>query len=162
MSPFTAELAGTALLVLLGDGVVANVVLKQTKGHASGWLVITTGWAVAVAVAAYAVNTLSGAHLNPAITLGLAALGRFPAAQVPAYLAAQLLGGILGAVLVWLAYLPHWRVTDDPAAQRAVFCTAPAIRRPLANFLTEVIATAVLMAGVLAIASPANLPPGTG
>lgn len=162
MSPFAAEFAGTTLLVLLGDGVVANVVLKQTKGHGGGWMVITTGWAVAVGVAAYAVNSISGAHLNPAITLGLAALGKFPAAQVPAYLAAQMLGGILGAVLVWLAYLPHWRATEDPVAKRAVFCNAPAIRRPLANLVTEVIGTAVLMLGVLAIASPANLQPGTG
>lgn len=162
MTPFAAEFVGTALLVLLGDGVVANVVLKQTKGHAGGWLVITTGWAVSVGTAAYAVNAISGAHLNPAITIGLAAIGKFPSAEVPGYLAAQLLGSMLGAVLMWLSYLPHWRVTDDPAAKRAVFCTAPAIRNPAANFLTEAIATAVLMAGVLAIATPANLLPGTG
>src|SRR5882762_10418880 len=108
MSPFLAELLGTMLLVLLGDGVVANVVLDKTKGQNSGWIVITMGWAVAVTIAVYAVGRISGAHLNPAVTIGLAAIGSFPWPEVPGYLAAQMVGAIAGAVLVWLAYLPHW------------------------------------------------------
>lgn len=162
MNPFTAELLGTMILVLLGDGVVANVVLKQTKGHSSGWIVITAGWAMAVTVAVYCVNAISGAHLNPAVTLGLAAIGKFAWGSVPLYLAGQMAGAFLGAVLVWLAYLPHWRVTEDQGAKLGVFCTAPAVRRPAANFLCELIGTAVLVLGVLAIAAPQNLQPGTG
>ncbi|MFN8062114.1 MAG: MIP/aquaporin family protein [Vicinamibacterales bacterium] len=150
------------MLVLLGDGVVANVVLSRTKGENSGWLVIATGWALAVAVAVYCVATVSGAHLNPAVTIGLAAIGRFAWADVPAYVAAQVLGATIGAVLVWLAYLPHWDVTRDQATKLAVFCTAPAIRRPVANLLTEIIATGVLVLGVLAILSPSNLDPKLG
>lgn len=162
MTPFLAELVGTTLLVLLGDGVVANVVLKQTKGHNSGWLVITTGWALAVTFAVYCVNAFSGAHLNPAVTLGLAAIGKFDPSLVPSYLAAQMLGGILGATLVWLAYLPHWRVTEDPAAKLGVFCNAPAIRTTLPNLICEFIGTAALVLGVLAILGPQNLVPNSG
>lgn len=162
MTPFAAELIGTALLVLFGDGVVANVVLAQTKGNNSGWIVITAGWAFAVTIAVYCANAVSGAHLNPAVTLGLAAIGRFPLENVLPYLAAQMLGGMLGAGLVWLAYLPHWQATRDPAAKLGVFCTAPAIRRPTANLLCELIGTAVLVFGVLSIASPRNLQPATG
>src|SRR3954471_14275556 len=113
MSPFLAEVLGTMLLIILGDGVVANVVLNQTKGQNSGWIVITAGWAFAVTVAVYAVGTFSGAHLNPAVTIGLAAIGKFAWASVPVYVAAQLLGAFLGATLVWLAYLPHWSVTES-------------------------------------------------
>ena len=162
MTPFAAEFIGTALLVLFGDGVVANVVLRQTKGHNSGWIVITAGWAFAVTVAVYCTNAISGAHLNPAVTLGLAAIGQFPLANVAPYLVAQVLGGIAGAVLVWLSYLPHWAVTEDADAKRAVFCTAPAIRHTLSNLVCEFIGTAVLVFGVLAMASPRNLQPGTG
>ncbi len=162
MSPFLAELLGTALLVLLGDGVVANVVLKQTKGHASGWIVITAGWAMAVTFAVYCVNAFSGAHLNPAVTLGMAATGRMDGGMVPAYLGGQFAGAFLGAVLVWLAYLPHWRATDDPASKLAVFCTGPAVRAPMANLACEAIGTAVLVVGVLAILSPRNLVPNSG
>ncbi len=157
MTPFLGELVGTMILVLLGDGVVANVVLQRSKGHGSGWMVITTGWALAVAMAVYCVNAYSGAHLNPAVTLAVAALGKFEWSLVPSYLLAQMLGGLLGAVLVWLAYLPHWSVTTEGEAKRAVFCTAPAIRRPLANLLCEIIGTAVLVGGILAIVSPENL-----
>jgi glycerol uptake facilitator protein len=162
MNTFTAELIGTMILVLLGDGVVANVVLRQTKGNNSGWIVITAGWAFAVTVAVYLVNTISGAHLNPAVTIGLAAIGKFAWASVPAYLAAQMLGAFLGAVLVWLAYLPHWRATEDPASKLGVFCTGPAIRSPLANLICELIGTAVLVLSVLAVVSPQNLQAGTG
>lgn len=162
MSPFLAELLGTMILVLFGDGVVANVVLKQTKGHNSGWIVITAGWAMAVTFAVYCVNAFSGAHLNPAVTIGLAAIGKFAWAQVPLYVAAQMIGAFLGAVLVWLAYLPHWGATEDQGSKLGVFCTAPAIRSPLANVICEVIGTAVLVLGVLAILSPQNLVPNTG
>ncbi len=162
MSPFLAELLGTMLLITLGDGVVANVVLNKTKGQNSGWIVITVGWALAVTVAVYAVNSISGAHLNPAVTIGLAAIGKFPWAQVPVYIAAQVLGALLGGVVVWLAYLPHWEVTKEPGDKLAVFCTGPAIRRPPANLLTEIIGTAVLVGGVLVILRPENLVPNSG
>jgi glycerol uptake facilitator protein len=135
MSPFLAELFGTALLVMLGDGVVANVVLQRTKGNNSGWIVITAGWALAVTIAVYAVNSISGAHLNPAVSIALAATGAFPWASVPAYIAAQVAGGFLGGVIVWLAYLPHWKVTAEPASKLAVFSTAPAIRQTSLNLV---------------------------
>lgn len=162
MSPFLAELLGTMLLILLGDGVVANVVLSQTKGQNSGWIVITAGWAFAVTVAVYAVGTFSGAHLNPAVTVGLAAIGKFPWASVPAYLAGQMLGAFTGATIVWLAYLPHWAVTESRDAKLAVFCTGPAIRNTGSNLLTEIIGTAVLVLGVLTILTPKNLNPEHG
>jgi glycerol uptake facilitator protein len=151
MSPFVAELVGTLLLVLLGDGVVAAVVLNKSKAQNAGWMVITTGWALGVAMAVYTVGRISGAHLNPAITLGLAAIGRFPWNAVPRYIAAQFLGAFLGAVIVWLAYLAHWPVTEDPSAKLGVFCTIPAIRHLPKNLLTEIIGTFVLVFGVLAI-----------
>ena len=162
MSPFTAELIGTMILVTLGDGVVANVVLNKTKGQNSGWIVITAGWALGVAVAVYCVNAISGAHLNPAVTVGLAAIGKFPWPDVPGYIVAQMLGGFLGGVLVWLAYLPHWRETENPGSKLAVFCTGPAIRAPGKNLITEIIGTFVLVLGVLAILSPKNLVPDSG
>src|SRR6201988_3319189 len=162
MSPFLAEVIGTMLLIILGDGVVANVVLNRTKGQNSGWIVITTGWAFGVTVAVYAVGTFSGAHLNPAVKIGLASIGKFGWDLVPAYIAAQMLGAFLGATIVWLAYLPHWKETPDPATKLAVFCTGPAIRHPLSNVITEVIGTAVLVLGVLAILTPKNLNPDYG
>lgn len=157
MSPYLAEFIGTALLVLLGDGVVANVVLARSKGFNSGWIVIATGWGLAVALAAYTVGTISGAHLNPAVTLALASIGNFSAAKVPGYIAAQFAGAFTGAILVWLAYLPHWKVTEDKAAKLGVFCTAPGIRDPLSNVLCEAIGTGVLVFGALAIPSTTNL-----
>jgi glycerol uptake facilitator len=162
MSTFLAELLGTMLLIILGDGVVANVVLNKTKGQNGGWIVITAGWAFGVTVAVYAVGTFSGAHLNPAVTIGLAAIGKFAWAQVPIYVAAQLLGAFLGATIVWLAYLPHWAVTSDQGGKLAVFCTGPAIRNTTSNLLTEIIGTAVLVLGVLAILTPKNLNPEHG
>ena len=159
MNVFTAELVGTALLILLGGGVNANVSLKKTAGQDSGWIVITAGWGLAVAIAIYAVVNFSGAHINPAVTLGLASIGELKLQMVPVYLAGQMLGAILGATIVWLAYLPHWEATDDPAAKLGVFSTAPAIRKPFANLLTEIIGTAVLVLGVLAILSPDALTP---
>jgi glycerol uptake facilitator protein len=162
MSPFLAELLGTMLLIVLGDGVVANVVLNKTKGQNAGWIVITAGWAFGVTIAVYAVGTFSGAHLNPAVTIGLASIGKFAWAQVPTYLAAQMLGAFLGATIVWLAYLPHWAVTESQASKLAVFCTGPAIRNTFSNILTEVIGTAVLVLGVLAVLTPKNLNPEFG
>ena len=162
MSPFLGELLGTMLLIVLGDGVVANVVLNKTKGQNGGWIVITAGWAFAVTVAVYAVGSFSGAHLNPAVTLGLASIGKFAWASVPAYIAAQLLGAFLGATIVWLAYLPHWPVTQSPESKLAVFCTAPAIRNTGANLVTEIIGAFVLVLGVLAILTPKNLNPTHG
>ena len=151
MEKIAAEAIGTMLLVLLGDGVVANVLLARSKGQNSGWIVITVGWGVAVAIAVYAVGRISGAHLNPAITVAAASIGRLPWADVPGYIAAQMIGAFAGAVLVWLAYLNHWSITTDKDAKLGVFCTAPAIRNPAANIITEVIGTAVLVFGVLAI-----------
>lgn len=162
MSPFTAEFVGTALLILLGDGVVANVVLGQTKGQNSGWIVITAGWGLAVAMAVYAVGWVSGGHFNPAVTLAMAGIGKFSWQEVPVYLLAQMLGAFTGGILVWLAYLPHWKATDDPGSKLGVFCTIPAIHRPGANLLTELIGTFILVFGVLAILSPKNLNPDTG
>jgi glycerol uptake facilitator protein len=156
MQSLVAEVVGTMLLVLLGDGVVANVVLNKTKGQNSGWIVITIGWGVAVALAVYAVGRISGAHLNPAVTVGLASIGSFPLADVPGYLAAQMVGGFLGAVLVWLVYFPHWQATPDPGTKLAVFATGPAIRNPASNVLGEIVGTAVLLFGILAIAANAQ------
>ncbi|PYV15973.1 MAG: aquaporin [Acidobacteria bacterium] len=156
MSIYLAELVGTMILVILGDGVVANVVLDKSKGQNSGWIVITTGWAMAVAIAIYSVGRISGAHINPAVTIALASIGAFPWAQVPGYIAAQLAGAFLGAAAVWLVYLPHWAETHDAGAKLAVFATGPAIRRPASNFATEVIGTVVLVFGVLAIAANAQ------
>jgi glycerol uptake facilitator protein len=156
MQSLLAEFIGTMILVLLGDGVVANVVLNRSKGQNSGWIVITTGWGIAVAVAVYAVGRISGAHINPAVTIALAAIGSFPWQQVPGYIAAQMAGAIVGAVLVWLTYLPHWRVTEDEGSKLGVFCTAPAIRMSGANLLAEIIGTSVLLFGILAIAANAQ------
>jgi len=160
MSVFTAEVVGTALLILLGDGVVANVVLGKSKAQQGGWLLIVTGWGLGVAMAVYAVGTISGGHLNPAVTIGLAAIGKLEWGLVPTYILAQMLGAFVGATLVWLAFLQHWKETPDPAAKRAVFCTAPAIRHLPSNTLTAVIGTFVLVFGALAIPSANNLQPG--
>ena len=158
MNTFVAEIAGTALLILLGDGVVAAVLLTKSKAQGAGWIVITAGWGLAVSMAVYAVGRISGAHINPAVTFSLAVVGRFPWQQVPGYVAAQLIGASIGAVLVWLAYLAHWPETREPELKLAAFCTAPAIRKSLANFITEAIGTSVLTFGVLALGSykPAN------
>jgi glycerol uptake facilitator protein len=162
MNATLAEFVGTALLVLMGDGVVANVLLNKSKAHNAGWIVVTTGWALGVALAVYCVGTISGAHLNPAVTIGLAAIGKFDAALVVPYIAAQMAGAFTGAILVWLAFLPHWRVTEDPGTKLGVFCTAPAIRCAGCNLMTEIIGTAVLVLGVCAILTPKNLQPEHG
>ena len=163
---FWGEFAGTAVLILLGNGVVACVVLKKSYGHGSGWIVITAGWCFAVlagVITALAVG--SHAHLNPAVTIGLAmASGAW--SEVPAYIGGQLLGAMVGATLVWLHYLPHWGITDDPPGKRACFCTAPAIRHIPANVLSEIIGTFVLVLVAAAISSthfaPSGLPAGVG
>lgn len=151
MPAFLGELIGTALLILLGDGVVAAVLLNKSKAQNAGWIVITWGWAIAVFVGAFVVASVSGAHLNPAVTIGLAVAGNFSWADVPLYIIAQLIGAFIGAVLVWLQYLPHWVVTDDAAAKLGVFSTGPAIRNTTANLISEIIGTFVLIFGILAI-----------
>ena len=157
MQTLLAEAIGTMILVLLGDGVVANVLLARSKGQNAGWIVIATGWGIAVAMAVYAVGRISGAHLNPAVTVGLASVGSFAWGDVPGYIAAQMVGAFAGAVLVWAAYLPHWGVTSDPNAKLGVFATGPAIRQTVPNFVTEVIGTAMLLFGILAIAANAQM-----
>jgi glycerol uptake facilitator protein len=151
MNPCLAEFFGTALLVLLGNGVVAGVILKNSKAEGSGWLVITAGWAMAVTLAVYLTGNISGAHLNPAVTIAMAAIGKFSWAKVPCYVVAQMAGGFFGAVLVYLHYLPHWAKTYDKAAKLAVFCNAPAERNTVANFISEFIATFVLVLGICAL-----------
>lgn len=151
MSPYFGEFLGTFLLILLGDGIVAGVLLRHSKAENAGWLTITIGWGLAVSMAIYAVGQVSGAHINPAVTIGLATAGDFPWNQVPGYCLAQLAGAFAGAIIVWLHYLPHWRVTEDPTLKLAVFCTGPAIRSPWNNFISELIATMVLVLGVLFI-----------
>ncbi len=156
MTPFLGEMIGTMLLVLLGDGVVANVLLQRTKGQNSGWIVITSGWGMAVFVAVFISSVASKAHLNPAVTLSLALSGKFDWGDVPLYLGAQMLGAGLGAFLVWLQYKPHFDSTDDPNAKLAVFCTMPAIRSTPSNVVGEMIGTFVLAFAVLHITSPAG------
>jgi glycerol uptake facilitator protein len=164
MNPYLAEFLGTMLLIILGDGVVANVVLNRSKGQNGGWIVITAGWGLAVMVAAYSVGAISGAHLNPAVTVGFAAasVNNFAWASVPGYIGAQIAGGFAGAFVVWLAYLPHWEITEDKATKLGVFSTIPAVRKPALNMLTEAIGTFVLLMGVLAIPSVQNLNPKLG
>jgi glycerol uptake facilitator protein len=145
MSPFSAELIGTMFLILLGAGVVANVILKGTKGFGGGWIVITTGWALAVFVGVVIAGPYSGAHLNPAVSIALAIAGKFPWVDVPLYILAQLVGAMLGAFLAWLIYRDHFNTTSDPDTQLAVFSTGPAIRNTTFNLLSEIIGTFVLV-----------------
>jgi glycerol uptake facilitator protein len=148
MQAYIAEFIGTMILIILGDGVVAGVLLRNSKAENSGWIVITFGWAMGVAVAVYCVGQFSGAQINPAVTIGLAASGQFDWALVPGYIIAQFLGAFVGAVIVWLAYLPHWGETEDEGLKLGVFCTAPAIYNTPANVITEIIGTFVLVFGV--------------
>ena len=145
MTPFIAEIIGTAILILLGGGVVANVVLNKTIGNNSGWIVITTGWALAVYVAVVIAGPHSGAHINPAVTVALATAGSFPWEDVPKYILAQMLGAMIGATLVWIMYKNHFDATEDGPTKRAVFCTAPAIRNTFSNFFSEALGTFVLL-----------------
>jgi glycerol uptake facilitator protein len=150
MSHFMAEFLGTAMLVYLGDSVVANVSLTKTKGNNAGLIVVTTAWALAVGIPAAIFGGVS-AHFNPALTIALAAIGKFPGAEVPGYIVAQMAGGIVGAALVWLTYLPHWAETEDKRTKLGVFSTGPAIRSLPSNFLTELLATATLVFGILGL-----------
>lgn len=158
---YLAEFIGTAILTLLGCGVVAGVTLAKSKANGGGWIVVTFGWGMAVAMAVYVVGQYSGAHINPAVTMGMASIGELGWALVPGYIAAQLAGGFFGAVLVYLAYLPHWRETEDAETKLGVFSTIPAIRNIAANFTTEVIGTFLLVFGILGINANMN-PLGEG
>jgi glycerol uptake facilitator protein len=151
LSIFGAEVIGTAILILLGNGVVAGVLLNHSKAQNAGWIVITFGWGIGVMAGAYAVGQFSGAHLNPAVTLGFAFQGSTEWGDVPEYLAGEFVGAFIGATLVWLAYLNHWGATEDPGLKLASFSTAPAIRNPVANMITEIIGTFMLVFGILAI-----------
>ncbi|MHC6179256.1 MIP/aquaporin family protein [Clostridium sp. JNZ X4-2] len=150
MSHLLAEFVGTALLVYLGDATVANCTLGKSKAQNGGWIVIAIGWGLAVALPAFAFQNFSN-QFNPALTIALAAIGKFPVAQVPGYIIAQILGGIVGGILVWLTFLDHWKETEDKGAKLGIFCTAPAIRNYPANFLTEFLATATLVFFIAAI-----------
>lgn len=145
MSEFTAELIGTMFLILLGNGVVANVVLKGTKGHNAGWMVITTGWALAVFVGVVVAAPFSGAHLNPAVTIGLAVAGKFAWSKVLTYIVAQIIGAMIGSFLVWVIYKNHFDATPEAETQLAVFSTSPAIKHLFFNFMSEVAGTFVLV-----------------
>ncbi|EKU50519.1 MIP/aquaporin family protein [Staphylococcus massiliensis] len=151
MSVYLAELIGTAILILFGGGVVANVVLKASKGNGADWIVISVGWGLAVTMGVYAVGQISGAHLNPAVSIGLAMDGALPWAQVPGYILAQIAGGTIGGILVWLMYLPHWKATEDKGAKLAVFSTDPALTNYFANMISEIIGTAALVSGLMYI-----------
>lgn len=162
-SPFLGEFLGTMILILLGNGVVAGVLLKKSKAEGSGWIVITAGWAFAVMAGVFTSIACgsSDAHLNPAVTLGFAVrAGNF--SKVAPYLTAQMLGALVGATLVWLHYLPHWRETSDTGAKLACFCTAPAIRAMAANLVSEIVATFVLVFVVGAIFSKSVAATGPG
>lgn len=154
MTPFVAEIIGTMLMILLGNGVVANVVLKDTKGNNSGWIVIATAWALAVFVGVQVAGPISGAHLNPAVTIGLAIAGKFSWDLVPTYIAGEMIGAALGAFLVWLFYRDHFAITEDEGAKLACFSTGPAIRNPLSNFISETIGTFVLVFVIFYFSDP--------
>jgi glycerol uptake facilitator protein len=153
MSPLVGEFLGTMLLILLGNGVVANVVLSQTKGHGSGWIVITFGWGMAVFVAVSCVAAASGGHINPAVTIALAAAGKFDG-SIGSYIFAQMAGAMVGALLVYLTYVSHYAVSNDPDAKLATFCTGPAIRNTAANLFSEIVGTFVLVFAVLMAEAP--------
>ena len=154
MEAFIGEFLGTFILLCLGAGVCANVALNKTGGNDSGYLVITWGWGIAVFVAVFITGRISGAHINPAVTVGLAAAGQFPWEQVPGYIVAQLLGAFCGAATIWFQYRDHFDATDDPATKLGVFSTAPSIPNTLNNVFSEVLGTFILVLGVLYIAAP--------
>ncbi|MCK4934522.1 MAG: aquaporin family protein [Simkaniaceae bacterium] len=151
MSIFIGEFIGTLLLILLGNGAVANILLKRSKGELGGWIVISAGWGFAVAIAVYATGWASGGHINPAVTLGMALAGKTAWKLTPIYFAEQMLGAMSGAFLVWMTYYMHFKISDNPMHKLLIFCTLPGVRKRRWNFFTEVIATAVLLVGVLGI-----------
>jgi glycerol uptake facilitator protein len=157
---FVSEMVGTGMLILFGDGVVAAVLLHRSKAENGGWIVITTGWAMAVMIGVFAA-TYSGGLINPAVTIGFAVAGDLDWADVPALLAGEFIGAFIGAVLVFLAYLPHWQPTEDPGLKLAVYSTGPAIRNLGANILTEIIGTFALVFGVYAIVTVGGTPEPT-
>jgi glycerol uptake facilitator protein len=149
MTPFIAEIIGTAILILLGGGVVANVVLNKTIGNSSGWIVITTGWALAVYIAVVIAGPYSGAHINPAVSISLAVAGKFSWEQVPLYITAQIIGAMIGAFTVWVFYKNHFDATEDAESKKAVFCTTPVIRNTFFNIFSETVGTFVLLFTIL-------------
>ncbi|UOR11760.1 MIP/aquaporin family protein [Halobacillus amylolyticus] len=151
MSEFVAELIGTMILIIFGSGVVGGVVLKDSKAEGAGWVVVTIGWGLAVTMGVYAVGSFTGAHINPAVTLGFAAAGEFPWSKVPLYVSAQMIGAAIGAVIVFFNYLPHWKKTKDQAAKLGVFATDPAVRSPSSNLVSEMVGTFVLLMGLMFI-----------
>ncbi|WP_193064307.1 MIP/aquaporin family protein [Oceanobacillus oncorhynchi] len=151
MTEFLAEAIGTMILIILGAGVVAGVELKKSKAAGAGWVVVTIGWGLGVTMGVYAAGNVSEAHLNPAVTLGFAVIGEFPWAKVPAYISGQLIGAIIGAIIVYFQYLPHWRETEDKGAKLGVFATGPAVRSYPSNLVSEIIGTFVLVVGLLFI-----------
>jgi len=161
MNEYIAEVIGTMLLILLGNGVVANVVLRDTKGHQGGWIVITLGWGLAVFVGVSVAGPVSGAHINPAVTLGLAFSGLFPWVKVPMYILSQMVGAFIGAFLVWIFYHHHFNRTEDPVTKLACYATTPQIRRPVNNFISEAIGTFVLIFVILYITEPVLELPGS-
>lgn len=158
MSPFIGEFIGTALLIIMGDGVVANVLLNKSKGQNGGWIVITFGWGMAVFMGVFAATKFGGSgHLNPAVTIALSIFGDFDSSLLVTYIAAQFAGAIVGAIIVWLAYKQHFGETEDKDLKLAVFCNAPAIRSTGHNLMTEFIGTFILMFGALAM-TPSTAP----
>ncbi|MGK7391238.1 MAG: MIP/aquaporin family protein [Candidatus Cyclobacteriaceae bacterium M2_1C_046] len=166
MTPFVAEVVGTMFLIIMGNGVVANVVLRQTKGNNSGWIVITTGWGLAVFTAVVIAAPYSGAHINPAVTLGLAFTGKFAWNLVPMFIAAQFIGAMIGALVVYLIYKSHFDSTPEPESKMAAFCTSPAIRHPMSNMISELVGTFVLIFVIFYFTNPeigdAKTPVGLG
>lgn len=154
MNYFLGEFIGTAVLIILGNGVVANVLLNKSKGQNGGWIVIAMGWSMAVFVGVYMSAAASGAHINPAVSLAFAWVGKISWDLVPAYIAAQVLGAMAGQLFVWIAYRPHYAATENGDLKMATFCTSPAIRSPFNNLFTEIIGTFILILGVMFIASP--------
>jgi len=166
MTNLFGEFFGTMILCMFGCGVVANCLLSKSKAEGAGWLTIVTGWAMAVMLGVFSAIATGApqADLNPAVTFGKMFLGVYESGHAIMTMIAEIAGGIVGATVVWLAFLPHWEITEDKGAKLAVFCTAPAIRNTFTNLLCEIIATALLLIGIFAIFSQAvgNLSPGFG
>jgi glycerol uptake facilitator protein len=162
MSHYLGELLGTMLLIYLGDGCCANITLNKSKAQGAGWLTVNIGFALAVGIPCYIFGPICGAHFNPAVTLGLAVMGRFSWNLVPGYIICQFIGAFLGAFLVWLHFFPHWAVTEDKTAKLGIFCTVPALRHTTANFLSEFLTTFVLMFAILGVVNTKAIDPAFG